>query len=537
MAVTFFIKTSVVDPYDPDPIDPPPTTVTGTTPTTITGTTFDLTPFSMKATEDQYGYKHIVFFERAWGGGDARVLYTYGRGSQDDAEEDGIFPRPLWDPDRAAESDNAWSGTYWYHTDSNSIHYIQFRPYPWDGGFTGPSWAEPDEIYILSVKIDTNYPGTTLFGYIRDGNNDTQHSGSFTSNTSISVTMSGIGYIGIRNYGGNLHINKIWLETADGWYDYTYYDRSANTGDGGYTYAGWLPYVEIDNLTQPGGGSIRGIGVDSDDIVHIAYDDYYNNIYYTTNTSGTISFDIPTKIWDSGSGDVGYAYGDLVLDSNGKPHIFFSVVKDVYHGTNAGGSWAFESLGTMANAPLISAAIKSDNTLVVLVSYLDGYPTTTMKVYEGTWGSWSSSTITPPYDYITGLPDVVVRSTDVIDITYSTWDEDENDIDIHWATDFVGSFQNTTIATAQDRLYYHELTRDYLNRLHLMLWNGDGGDPEYWTNVGGSWAGAEISWRGTGAYDPKAWYHGGDYAEIVYYHYSDGDIPAGIDYTQEELPT
>ena len=268
------------------------------------------------------------------------------------------------------------------------------------------------------------------------------------------------------------------------------FERASPTGSGYVWYnAGredsWATVEVIDDLVQPGGGSCKGIDVDSNDAVHLFYDDWYNNIYYQTNATGSW---VKTKIWDSGDGNVDYNAGELIVDGDNKIHVFFGIDPaddQLTHGTNATGSWQFETLDTEQSITSVRGAIMSDDTFVIVYIRKEPYPADyTLEVMTGTWGSWSQETITTVSGrYGTGLPDIDVDSGDNIHLAYCSYDGDQDDVYVHYNTNATGSWVETTIETGTNQQYYYELTVDFLDKIHFTVFDPDSGDPRYYTNV------------------------------------------------------
>jgi len=269
-----------------------------------------------------------------------------------------------------------------------------------------------------------------------------------------------------------------------------------------------------------------GLVVDSNDDVHVVYD-AVGGITYGKKSGGSWSTTIVSAT--GGGGNDG-----LIIDSNDKAHIiYYDTDGDTKHATNATGSWQIEVVFTGPSSE-IATDIKSDDTIVFTYERSD-----VLYCYEGSWGSWSSTS----WSYVAhaiGYPAVAIDSNDKIYIFFSYIDsgDDEDSMDVLQRTDATGSWVESTVISEGVKLYNLYAHIDSQDYIHLMVSNNDDGDPHYYSNKSGSWAGKAIGWRGSGAYYPVVFFQN-DPAEIVYFHQGDisGPVVIGIDYLQENHPT
>ena len=484
-----------------------------------------------------------------------------------DTTATGIFPRPLWEPDKFFSGQFDWYGTYWKVFSNFSVILLA---YPWDD--LGISWAsglDPSQIR-LEFNIYNGgsgyYPNySRLQIYYMDGDNLklTGYGGSgplvggsydYDLTLALETGHGGVKAITFTVAFGssyNITLHKIWFYT-DHWYDYTYYDRSANPGDGRpafqvaadiktddtmvavatytdniYVHQGNWDSWGVETIATTDITGTHDIVVSSDDHIYVYYSTMPTtedsmNMYELTDNGGGV---YPRLLWDPIGAVAGYEwFGTYWRNTSGWILGVF-----VYPYSDRDNSWAADLQPTKIKVEFTAVGDGSydPNSSYLRVRHEDNNNDDFSGYLSGNEVSLSTGSPIKQVVYVALYGDVTITISKIwlyTDHWYDYTYYDRSAAPDAWVVN--------EIATAVDRLQNHEATKDYADKTHLMVWNNDDGDPEYWNNVSG-WDGAEITWRGLKAFDSKAWYHGGGTAEMMYYHDSDGALPAGIDYTQE----
>src|SRR3989338_2492216 len=262
------------------------------------------------------------------------------------------------------------------------------------------------------------------------------------------------------------------------------YDRPHVAYGGDHLYYAYFDgsqwqYETVDS--SPGVGAYASIAIDSNNNVHISYQDSYPNddLKYVTNASGA---------WVASTVDsAGYVgkYTSIAIDSNNNAHISYYdaiVNRDLKYATNASGAWVTSTVDSEGNVGEYNTSIAIDSNNKVHISYYDVYPNKDLKYATNASGTWVASTVDSEGD-VGGYTSIAIDSNNKAHISYY----DATNHDLKYATNASGAWVTSTVDSAGYVGSSTSIAVDSNNNAHISYYDESHSDLKYATNASGAW--------------------------------------------------
>ncbi len=276
---------------------------------------------------------------------------------------------------------------------------------------------------------------------------------------------------------------SIWIDSQDNVhvsYNERYSQRYITNKDWSWTMT-WINDHTFDSATS--------LLIDSQDKLHLSWYWYWYTwarLNYINNVSG--SFSTEYKIDDM---FYNMAYLDTVFDSNYKIHsAYINHDQTLSYATNKSGSWVTEVIDDRVNTAQsrkkpkdVSIAIDSND--YVHISYLDAFEILTYITNKS--GSWVREEIynTSPWLYSS----IVIDSNDFVHISYY----DSISDDLKYITNKSWSWVDTTIDSTWDVWFLSSIVIDSQDALHISYLDKTTDMIKYATNKSGSWVISDVA--------------------------------------------
>src|SRR3989338_6344590 len=236
-------------------------------------------------------------------------------------------------------------------------------------------------------------------------------------------------------------------------------------------------------------GEYTSIAIDSNNKAHISYFDSTNyDLIYVTNASGA---------WVASTVDsAGYLgkYTSIAIDSNNNAHISYYdaiVNRDLKYATNASGAWVTSTVDSEGNVGEYNTSIAIDSNNKVHISYYDVYPNKDLKYATNASGTWVASTVDSEGD-VGGYTSIAIDSNNKAHISYLGL----TDYSLKYATNASGSWVASTIDNAGSVGWYASIALDSNNKAHISYFDFFNYDLKYTTNASGAWVASTIDSAG-----------------------------------------
>ena len=299
------------------------------------------------------------------------------------------------------------------------------------------------------------------------------------------------------------------------------YDRPHVAYGGDHLYYAYFDgsqwqYETVDS--SPGVGAYASIAIDSNNNVHISYQDSYPNydLKYATNASGTW---VASTV-DS-AGNVG-EYTSIAIDSNNKAHIsyFDSTNYDLKYVTNASGAWVASTVDSAGYVgKYTSIAIDSNNN--AHISYYDAIVNRDLKYATNASGAWVTSTVDSEGNVGEYNTSIAIDSNNKVHISY--YDVYPNK-DLKYATNASGTWVASTVDSAGNVGEYTSIAIDSNNKVHISYYDATNHDLKYATNASGAWVTSTVDSAGYVGSSTSIAVDSNNNAHISYYDESHSDL-------------
>jgi len=265
-------------------------------------------------------------------------------------------------------------------------------------------------------------------------------------------------------------------------------------------------------------GGYTSIAIDSNNNVHISYQDSYPNydLKYATNASGTW---VASTV-DS-AGNVG-EYTSIAIDSNNKAHIsyFDSTNYDLKYVTNASGAWVASTVDSAGYVgKYTSIAIDSNNN--AHISYYDAIVNRDLKYATNASGAWVTSTVDSEGNVGEYNTSIAIDSNNKVHISY--YDVYPNK-DLKYATNASGTWVASTVDSEGDVGGYTSIAIDSNNKAHISYLGLTDYSLKYATNASGAWVASTIDNAGSVGWYASIALDSNNKAHISYFDFFNYDL-------------
>jgi len=224
------------------------------------------------------------------------------------------------------------------------------------------------------------------------------------------------------------------------------------------------------------------IAVDSNNKVHISYNDSEGILKYATNAGGVWEL---TTIDPNGSNMRGYT--SIAVDSNDKVHISYNDTEGVLkYATNAGGDWELTTIDPNGNTQgYASIALDSNNK--VHISYIGSGEQpygTQLRYATNVSDSWAIYIIHGSPSALS-YTSIAIDSNNYAHISYE--EQIYPNSPLMYATNASGSWNYSTVERTGNVGHYSSIAVDSNNKVHISYQDYTTGDLKYATNASDSW--------------------------------------------------
>jgi hypothetical protein len=248
----------------------------------------------------------------------------------------------------------------------------------------------------------------------------------------------------------------------------------------------------FENIDSVGTHSFPSIAVDSDDKLHVSYNNSNGEIKYATNKSGAWIKSPLDLVWPESE-----HFTDIAVDSNNKAHIVYYYGLYSYpnpslkYATDKSGSWVKSKIDKPFKGMFNSIAIDSNKKVHIsylsrheynnppyVVEYHLNYATNKSGTWVKTvidrtvhWGNYSS---------------IAVDSNNKIHISYDDFD------DLKYATNRSGTWATTIIDSIGYVGMYSSIALDSNDNVHISYCDQSNYRLRYASNISGGWSSIDV---------------------------------------------